>query len=145
MSKLYLNTLDKKMDFEYNKAHIFTEHYKVKIKKNELHSPLAARAIFESNNRIYSFIVKQPIIKVDYKGDIHIWTPSRFEDASHEKHQKATKLEEYNAKKKLRLLKNKSQMGLTPEEIAEFIESESELEIIKLKNKKINPMIGGGF
>lgn len=145
MSKIFINTLDVKKEFSYESAHIFTENYKIKIRKNELHAPLAAKVIIESDNKIYSFILKQPIIKVDDMREIHIWSPSKFEDASYEKHVVPTELEKKQIKRHIKLLKAKAQMGLTPEEVAEYIESASDFEMLKLRDKKIDPMIGGGF
>lgn len=145
MNKFTLNTLDKQITLEHETSHIYAPDYKIKIKKNELHTPSAAKIIVENNGNIYSFLVKQPIIKVDHEGDIHVWTPSKFTDASGETEESTKLIDKKNIKKTLKLLKSKAQLGLTPSEVADFIESESQMNIIKLSEKKIDPMIGGGF
>ncbi|MCK5867209.1 MAG: hypothetical protein KAG14_02305 [Mycoplasmataceae bacterium] len=145
MNKFRLNTFDKTNDYEFIRMTIFIDNYKIKAKRNQIVTPDAAKIIIESKNEITSFVVLSPIIKVDKNGDANCWTSSSFDEATYREPYYKDKEENQNIKKNIKLLNAKSKLGLTPNEIIELSLLKSIISAIKLVDKKVNNMIGGGF
>lgn len=145
MNKLYLRTIDKKVTYDLETGHIFTLLYHAKIKQNQLHTPQAAKIVIEANGRSKCFIVLQPIVNVDIKGNVKVLTRSTFNQATlKEKYNKHGK--DYSTiKKDLKFYNKKIELGISSDEVIEMDNSKSLLEAIKLEMKNSNPYKGGGF
>ncbi|NQZ65687.1 MAG: hypothetical protein HRT99_00530 [Mycoplasmatales bacterium] len=119
-------------------------NYNIKLKKNSLHVPKAAKLIIEDKNTISSFIFLSPIINVNSKTDINIYTDSTIKQSILE-----TKYSENIDIKKVtrnnKKLKAQLNLGLNIDEFFAAGISKSKIEALKLEKSKVNPYIGGGF
>lgn len=143
--KFFLRAIDKVSEYEFEKGHVFTLAYNAKIKPNQLHTPQAAKIVLINGDESKCFIVLQPIINVDIKGNVKVLTRST--------HDQATLKEKYNTKgkdlatikKDIKFYRLKIELGVSSEEIIEMGVSKSLIEAIKLEVKDSNPYKGGGF
>ena len=145
MNKLTLNTIEKTTNYTFNKANIFTQNYKNKLNKSELHTPNAAKIIIEDQATISSFILLQPLINVNSDGDITIHTPSTFDQATLMVKYRENAGELKDIKRDIKILKNKLEFGISIKEMINMNYSQAKLEAIMLEEKIENIYKGGGF
>lgn len=145
MNKFVLNTLDKVKEYPFTKARVYTDTYDVKLNKNEIHTPNAAKVIIEGDGIISAFIVIQPLINVNSNGDISLHTPSSFKQATLEEKYKDSSHDIKDVKRDLKILEAKFKLGISVEELIELNLSKATLEAMVLEDRKENIYKGGGF
>ncbi|WKX02185.1 hypothetical protein [Candidatus Mycoplasma mahonii] len=142
--KLIIETKDKIIKHKIKFAHIFTVNYDHKIKKHEFHCPIAAKLIFETDKSIFQYILFRVIIKSDKDGNIIIMSPY---DSSYLLGEKLYFEKSYDKEMEslVKLYKQKTQLGLTIEEITEYNTAKGSYELRCLEKHNIPYDIGSGF
>ena len=144
MNKIFINTVDKVKEYEFLKAYIVTPKYVSQIKQNEVHSSKSAKIIIESKDKMMAFITMLPLIRVNSKGDIYVFTISSYDEATMQTKQ-LSKKERIELKKQIRELKVKARWGISTQEIFELENLEASLAAAEVQSKYVTPEIGGGF
>lgn len=145
MPRILLKTHDAKKEYIFEKSYIFTDSYYKKIRKYELHIPLAAKIICKNENRIYSLVVEQPIIKVDEEGNIHIWTNNNLAEVELKHFTKLTKKEISYLQNEKKFLENKVLVGTLIEDNWVTQDIKAKLITDKLRRKRAPYRLGGGL
>ena len=115
-----------------------------KIKKNEIHSSKSAKIIIESKDKMIAFIVQLPLVRVNSKGDVYVFTISSYDQATM-KTKQLSKKERNELKKQIKELKTKARWGISTQEIFELENLETSLAAAEVQSKYVSPEIGGGF
>lgn len=144
--KIYLNTLEERVLFEYDSAEIFTSTYSLKVKPRSIHVPASAKLIFTHKNVMTVLIVQLPVIKVLKDGTITIYTHTNYKTASLQDAEKFLALEDVKLlKAQLSAVTNKKTFGATSLEIIKEKELSSEIELVRFVKKIRKFTEGGGF
>ncbi len=145
MNKITIYTFDEVKVIDFTVTTLYTLNTKKKLKKNELHAPKAAKLIVETEDILYAFLMQSPIIEVNSKGDIFVYTTSTTDQISLNK---AFELKEdfsIEDDQLLKLLVQKEKLGLLMEELYLKDKLQENKEIKLLLDKKAPFEIGGGF
>ncbi len=145
MSKIELNTSTKNKTYQFEVARIYTKRYTKKLGKSEIHTPSAAKLIFEGGSKITMLILLQPIIQVDAKGFVKIWTSASFEKTTLKDTLLPGVKEHYELIHNVKMLSSKTTLGLSPSEIFERENGSAILDALELLDKKAPMQVGGGF
>ena len=127
--------MKKTFNFEIKFAYLITMSYSKKIKKNEVHSPLAAKLILvDKKEKMKKLFLLFPIIYSNDLGNIIVWTDIKIKEIFNSAWIKKMNL--IDLKHKIKVLNKKEQLGLTINEIIEKGKLESQLELFLLNSKK---------
>lgn len=145
MPKIYLKTHDTKKEFTFETSYIFTENYYKKIKKYEVHVPLAAKLICKLETKLYSLVVEQPIIKVDEIGDMHVWTNNTLAEVELKQFTKLSKKHIEYLENEKKFLENKVLVGTLIEDNWITQDIRAKLMTDKLRKRRAPYRLGGGL
>lgn len=155
MRKIFLTNIDEKKEYEVKDVFLHSKSYNRKIGRSEFHSVDAAKLIIHTiDGKVYGFLLKNPIINSKENNDIFIWSNNNFSDSlilnkpSDEVQLYNREMFEKNKiiKNKIKYYESKTLLGLSMEDVHDFIDNKSDLELMVLKNKIIgNSKKGGGM
>ena len=133
MSRMIFFSEDKQQIIEFDHALIITTNYKLKLGKDQLLMPLAAKLIVYDGNVIHSFLLLKPLIKSDHQRNIIVMSNSKWKNISfQEKYLSGVK----SLNKKLKLYKAKKTLGFLPNEIWAMQDLKAIQELKSLEKRK---------
>lgn len=142
--KLRIFTIDKEKNHDVTMVHIFTSKYSKKIKKNEVHTPKAAKLIIENDKQLIQYILLNPIIHSDGDGNIELHIAHEWEKIIGKKTYFSP--EEIKVSKAIYdLYHAKKNLGLSVSEMIEKDKNNAIVDLEKVRKIKIPYIIGGGF
>lgn len=145
LRKLLLRTIDQDEEYEYKTATVYSKDYTKEIKKNTIHTPNAAKVIFETEDQLISLILMQPIIKSDEHGEIEIYTASTFAQATLMEKYIEENINYKKLKNEVKLLGEQHKVGLTVPEIMKMNDDVALFESALLERRNEREDKGGGF
>ena len=144
-NKVTVSCKDGVINEEFDKAYIYTNKYNIRLKKDSIHAPRAAKIILKNGNENTALLLFSPIVSVDYKGNVNIYTASSVDRTTLKKKTKFTSSSYKEYKINEKLFKAKIALGLSYSEIVERTNNEIELEVSELTKKLGSYKEGGGF
>lgn len=139
-----LKTLDYQVSHNYKVVRFFAPKYRKVIKKWEVHTPLAARIIVETENNIYHYLIVNALLKADGEGNINVWSVLD--------QKKTNFIENYYSDKELKeakimekLFTSKSKFGISLDEITQRQKYQIIIAIAEVMTFKLSYAEGGGF
>ena len=142
--QLRIYALDKEVNHDIKMVHIFTSKYSKKIRKNEVHTPKAAKLVVENENKLLLYTLLNPIIKSDKNGNIELFIAQEWKKIIGKK--------EYYSDDEIKISKHMSELyhskknlGLSVSEMIEKDHFSAIADFEKVLKIKIPYIIGGGF
>ena len=144
MNKIIVKARDKQKTYEFEKVYVFASKFTKKITKNNFLFPKACIIIIVSDKEIIKFILLNTFIISDKSGDIQVLSSHKMDKLIGKK-EYFTKEEMQKNKSLLSLYQSNENFGIS---VSESIQKEKLITIRELSillNRKISPIIGGGF
>lgn len=145
MNKITVHCIDGQLEYEFLIARLFTVKYSKKLRPKSIHTPKAGKIIFEGKGIITSIIAMQPLIKVNSRGDIIVYTSSTKDELVLKESYSHEKEDIKDLKRDLKLLNSQFKLGLSIKELFEMNMNQAKYEASILEKRKENIYKGGGF